>query len=93
MAYSSISIADLLRENVLHAGDKVHLTRKGFSPISAVITADGCISLNTKTYRNPTAAAKAAGGYKSVDGWLRWRVERLGNRTLADIREETSAVR
>jgi hypothetical protein len=52
-----------------------------------VLQGDGTIRVGSAVSTSPSAAARLATGAKAVDGWRRWRVPRLGGKTLEDVRE------
>jgi hypothetical protein len=82
------SLADLLRRGQLQHDEMLNIARRNAEPIEAVLLADGTIRLWEKTFDTPSAAAKQALGVGNVDGWIRWRVPRLGGMTLAAVRDE-----
>jgi hypothetical protein len=85
------SLADLIRSGVLHEGDQIEIRRRSAPAIVATLSADGSIILGRTSFRTPTAAAKEALNVGSIDGWIRWRVPRLGGKSLADLRESESS--
>lgn len=80
------SLADLLEQGVLHRGEVIVVRRRSAPEIGATIGATGTIVLDGRVFQTPTAAAKHALGTGSVDGWVRWRVPRLGGRSLDELR-------
>lgn len=85
------SLVDLLRAGVLLPGEPIEVRRRSAPSVEATVNADGQIAYAGALYSTPTGAAKDALDVGSVDGWLRWRVPRLGGKTLADLRMEVSA--
>jgi hypothetical protein len=81
------SLADLIKVGKLRAGDELVLHRRSAPDIRASLEADGTIRWRGKAFETPSTAAREALAVGSVDGWLRWRVTRLGGRTLADLRD------
>ena len=82
------SLADLLKRGTLKSGEKLVIRRRSAAVIEGSLDADGRIRVGNDVYKTPSTAAKHALGVPAVDGWLRWRVPRLGDRTLAEIRAE-----
>lgn len=81
------SLEDLIRRGVLESGEKIVVVRRSAPAIEARLEADGTIRADNGSFKTPSAAAKQLLGVASVDGWLRWRVPRLGNRSLAELRD------
>lgn len=81
------SLQDLIRRGVLQAGERIEIHRRSAPPIEGTLQADGNIKTGRQTFATPSAAAKHVLDVGSVDGWLRWRVPRLGNRSLAELRD------
>jgi len=53
-----------------------------------VLQADDSIKVGRTVARSPSSAARIALGGGPVDGWLRWRVARLCEKNLAELRED-----
>jgi len=87
-ATGTVGLGDLLAWGVLVKGEKLVLHRRSAPDIEGVLQTDGTIRVGSKVFRSPSQAAKVALGARSVDGWLRWRVVRLGDKTLAQVRED-----
>jgi hypothetical protein len=85
------SLADLLEHEVLRHGEPIEIRRRSALPIQGVIQAGGKIKVGTTVSDSPSKAARLALTAGSVDGWLRWRVPRLGGKSLAEIREGAQA--
>lgn len=83
----TVSLADLVRTGVLRDGERVVIRRRSAPPIEGTVKADGTVKVGRESFSTPSGAAKHALDVGSVDGWLRWRVPRLGDRTLADLRD------
>lgn len=84
------SLADLLAAGKLKAGETLVMRRRSAPPIEATIERDGRIRAGREVFATPSGAAKRLMDVRAVDGWLRWRVPRLGYRSLAEVREERS---
>lgn len=72
--------ADLVRANVLQAGEHLVLFYKG-AEYSATLLDDGRIQLveeQKRTFSSPSSAAEAAKGVRADPGWDSWHVEREG---------------
>lgn len=81
------SLQDLIRREVLEAGEQIEIHRRSAPTIKGTLEADGSIKTGRQSFATPSAAAKHVLDVGSVDGWLRWRVPRLGNRSLAELRD------
>lgn len=81
------STNDLIRTGKLKVGEALVIRRRSAEPIKGVLETDGWIRVAGARYPSPSTAAKVALGVKAVDGWLRWRVPRLGNKSLAEVRD------
>lgn len=80
------SLKTLIDHNTLQTGERLILRRRSAEPITATLTSEGEIAVNGCRYANPSAAAKAVLKVRAADGWLRWRIPRLNNVTLAELR-------
>jgi hypothetical protein len=87
------SVKDLLRRGVLREGESLMIRRRSASSVGGTVQGDGMITVGKTSYSSPSAAARAALGVSASDGWIRWRVPRLGERTLAEVREEAEGAR
>ena len=83
----TVSLGDLLERGVLRAGEQLVIRRRSASPIEGVLQPDGTIRVGPTVSRSPSSAARKALGSGPVDGWLRWRVARLDEQSLAELRE------
>lgn len=84
------SLADLVKDGKLLANEKVVIRRRSAPPIKGAIQGDGSLRVGSKSYATPSKAAREALGLKAADGWVRWRVPRLDDQSLASIREAKS---
>lgn len=82
-----VSLIDLLENGTLKSGDHLILRRRSAPPFKGVLQPNGTISVDNQSFKTPSTAAKALVGNKPIDGWTRWRVVRLDNKTLAEVRE------
>lgn len=84
------SISDLIEAGHLHADEKIEWPRPQLGETHrAMLTADGGIVLQDgRRFASPSSAGTAAADVATLNGWVSWRVPRLGNRTLAEIRDE-----
>lgn len=82
------SLAELLQRGLLQEGERLVIFRRSAPPVEGVLQADGSIRVGTALSATPSRAARLALNVRTVDGWLRWRVPRLGDRALAQVREE-----
>lgn len=84
------SIIDLLQAGRLSEGEELVINTRRHGRVLAHVQADGSIKLSDgSVHRSPSAAAKRAAGVGGVDGWLRWRVPRLGNIAIDELRAPT----
>ena len=81
------SLSDLISGGILQDGEKLELRRRSASTIIGVLQGDGTIRVGSAVSTSPSVAARLATGAKAVDGWQRWRVPRLGGKTLEAVRE------
>jgi hypothetical protein len=82
------SLLDLIKSGVLRAGDELVINRRSAAPIRGTLQADGSIMVGKVVGNSPSTAARQALNVGSIDGWLRWRVVRLGEKTLAEVRDQ-----
>lgn len=85
----TVSLSDLLKNGTLQQGESLIFRRRSAPSVEGVLQPDGTISINNLPYNTPSRAARAVAGNKPIDGWRSWRVIRLGNKTLAEVREMT----
>ena len=83
----TMSLADLMRRGVVRSGEPIEIRRRSAPPVEATIEADGKIKVGQLSFSSPSGAAKHVLQSGPVDGWLRWRVPRLGDRSLGELRE------
>jgi Restriction Enzyme Adenine Methylase Associated len=85
---SRIKVAQLVEAGLLQEGEKLIMYRRGArEPRQATVSGDGFIVLaDGRTCKTPSEAACAAAQVGSTSGWIKWRVPRLGNATLNDVR-------
>ncbi len=81
------SLADLIERGVLKPREKLVIRRRSKPEVAASLKKDGKIKVGDLEFSTPTAAAKEALAVDSVDGWVRWRVPRLDDETLAEVRD------
>ncbi len=84
------SLADLVRRGLLEDGERLVIFRRSAPPIEGVLQADASIRVGRTVSTTPSKAARLALNARATDGWLRWRVPRLGDKALAHVREEMS---
>ncbi len=75
----------LLTAGVLLTDDTLVYAKRNGEVHRGVVTNDGWIEVDGKTYPSPSGALKASVGY-DVNGWKLWMHERTGN-PLASFRE------
>ena len=80
------SIPDLIADGRLNPNEKLVINRRSAAPINGTLDGHGNVIVDGKQYATPSGAAKAVLNAKSADGWIRWRVPRLGGKTLDEIR-------
>jgi hypothetical protein len=85
-----IRLVDLIDAGLLKPGDELIWERvRVGETYPAAVTENGSIQLDDgRTFSSPSRAAIEASGLGAYDGWWAWRVVRLGNRLLKDIRTE-----
>lgn len=83
------AVADLITAGIIDADERVVFDRPRMgTSYSATIRADGQFELSDGSlHRSPSLAAMRAANMVSCDGWYAWRVPRLGNQLLDDLRD------
>ncbi len=81
-----VTVADLMRAGLLHAGDVLVPTWSSLAGIRAIVRQDGAITLNDVHYNSPSAAGSAVRNGKSTNGWSFWKLEGGNGVTLDDLR-------
>lgn len=84
------TVADLLAEGLLHAGEELHCTRAGKHGVCTVAP-DGQLIVKGVGYSAPSLAAGIALGATSsagYGGWELWHVGSLSGPKLADLRSQ-----
>jgi hypothetical protein len=69
---SRVTIAELLRRDLVRPGDEWVLTRGGQASIVGRVTVEGKLAVDGVDYTSPSTAARAALG-TSTNGWKRWK--------------------
>jgi hypothetical protein len=83
---SPISLSDLIRAGILHTDD---VLTHGRDEHATRLTSDGRIRLpDGKICSSPSEAARAVQSRSKLNGWAFWRVDRLGRKTLAEVRDQ-----
>ena len=80
------SVRELIADGRLNPNEKLVINRRSAAPIDGILDNHGNVVVDGKPYATPSGAAKAALNAKSANGWIRWRVPRLGGKTLDEIR-------
>jgi len=85
-----VTVADLLDAGLLAPDEDVVFTRPRVGEThQAIIRADGSFELSDGLrVTTPSAAATQVASVPAYDGWVAWRVPRLGGTKLADLRTE-----
>lgn len=85
-----VTVADLLERGPLQADEGVEFVRPRLGEhYHAVIQGDGSFVLSDgSVHQSPSRAAMAAADVVSYDGWYAWRVPRLDNVSLKDLRDQ-----
>lgn len=81
------SLADLLENGTLRPNEPIEVRRRSAPAIAGKVTKDGDVAVGNLVFKSPSAAACHALNAGSADGWLRWRVPRLGGKSLAELRD------
>lgn len=81
----SAKLTDLVSSGLLRAGETLHL-KQGKVEASGAVTSDGEIVVRGVAHSSPSAAAAAALGLQSSNGWTTWHVGSLLGPTLDDLR-------
>ncbi len=83
-----VSVSDLLEASYVVEDELVVFNRPRLQQrYEARINGDGTFTLQTgQTFNSPSVAAMRAAGLVSYDGWYAWRVPRLDNIQLNDLR-------
>ena len=88
-----ITVQDLLEAGLVHAGEPVEFVRPRLGQhFEATIQEDGTFVLADGTiHQSPSLAAMRAADLVSYDGWLAWRIPRLGGLKLNELRMQYQA--
>ncbi|MFM7775345.1 MAG: DUF4268 domain-containing protein, partial [Candidatus Kapaibacterium sp.] len=76
-----ITIADLVRAGLLKPGTELVFTVRGYEDARAVVTDEGNILCQGRTFTSPTGAGRLVLGGRSNNGWIVWAVND-GKQTL-----------
>lgn len=85
-----VTVSDLLDADLLEPDEEVEFVRPRLGEhYTARIQADGSFILPDQSiYQSPSVAAIRAANVASYDGWLAWRVIRLGGTRLDELRRQ-----
>lgn len=86
----TVSMNDLIGKGKLMAGEPLIIRRRSATPIRGTLERDGSIRVRGSVYSTPSTAARNALGLRAANGWIRWRVPRLSDRTLEELRREVT---
>ena len=83
-----MAISDLIADGVILDGERVVWNRPRLGEShEATINTDGTFTIADGTvWNSPSIAAVKAADVVSVDGWEAWRIPRLNNQRLHDLR-------
>lgn len=83
-----IRIADLLDAELVRPGEQLVWERPRLGvTYAATITSNGALELSDgRRFASPSRAAVEAARVPSMDGWLAWKVPRINNALLNDLR-------
>jgi hypothetical protein len=84
---SAVTLKQLLEAGLIQPGQELRF--RGDATKSAVLSDDGKINLDGKSFTSLSTAASAFTGGTSTNGWLAWQT-RLGEKwvTLSDVRQQ-----
>jgi hypothetical protein len=90
-----VRLADLLDAGLLEPGDALHWNRPQLGHrYEATVTENGAIVLaDGRTFSSPSRAAVVAADIPAADGWYTWHVDRLGGKSLDDLRHDLVTLR
>lgn len=85
-----VTVLDLIEAGYLEPGEQVEFVRPRVGErYEAVVRGDGSFELpDGSVHQSPSRAATNAAGLVSYDGWLAWRVPRLGGTKLHELRAQ-----
>jgi hypothetical protein len=85
----AVSLSDIVKAGLLPAGTVVHSTN-GNWPGTAVVDADGSLSVDGRVFPSPSSAGVYVCEGISTNGWTFWAVKGVdgGKKTLSAYREE-----
>lgn len=85
-----ITVADLVEADLLTVGDHLVWERPGLGArYEAIVRSNSSLELpDGRRFSTPSGLGKAAAEIPAIDGWHVWRVPRLDNVKLDDLRRE-----
>jgi hypothetical protein len=85
-----VRLTDLLDAGLVDGGEPVYWERRNLGHrYDGTITEGGTLALSDgRAFASPSRAAMEAANIVAYDGWLAWRVPRLGGKTLDELRRE-----
>ena len=84
----TVSLYDMIQRGTLSPDEEIHIRRRSAPAVKGTVLADGRIRVGDEVHDTPSGAAKAGLGRAPVQGWGCWRVPRLGDKTLGELRED-----
>jgi hypothetical protein len=86
----AVSLSDLVDAGVIQDGERIEWTRPQLGiTYRAIINSDGAVVLEDgRRFVSPSTAGAKAAGTPTLNGWISWRVPRLENRTLDELRTD-----
>ena len=84
------TLSELVEAGMLEPGERLEWNRpQSGVTFRAAVTEDGQVVLEDgRRFGSPSSAGTAAANLRALNGWVTWRVPRLGGRTLDEIRAE-----
>ncbi len=85
---SHVTVADLVRAELLHPGQTLWARPQKYSHRSCQVTEDGTLFVGNRSFETPSGAAKGVTKAQSEAGWWFWLVEKGTDQSLSDLRQE-----
>ena len=90
---SPVLLAELIAAGLLQPDEELIHSSPGGRRLSVRLTPDGRIRMPSGAIcTSPSEAARAVLTSSTANGWAFWRVERLGRKSLAQIRDDYRAL-
>lgn len=90
VAVPTPNLRDLLAAGLIRNGDTLVYKTRHYGPVRATLQDDATLTVDGQRFKTLSAAACHAAKVGAADGWIKWRLERTGER-MVEVRDRLSS--